>query len=63
MNILRFCFLLPAILVLSGCALLQKDMAVIPDERAGPNLVIYFAEDGHTRRVARTIARKTGGEL
>jgi flavodoxin len=38
-------------------------MAVIPDERAGPNLVIYFAEDGHTRRVARTIARKTGGEL
>ncbi|MDR1278182.1 MAG: flavodoxin domain-containing protein, partial [Treponema sp.] len=63
MKIPRPCFLLPAILILSGCALLQKDTAVIPDERAGPNLVIYFAEDGHTRRIARTIAQKTGGEV
>jgi flavodoxin len=59
---LRLCFFL-MILGLTGCALLQKDDAVIPDERAGPNLVIYFAEDGNTRRIARAIARTTGGEL
>ncbi|MDR1430309.1 MAG: M15 family metallopeptidase, partial [Spirochaetaceae bacterium] len=31
--------------------------------RAGPNLVIYFTEDSNTRRIARAIAKKTGGEL
>jgi flavodoxin len=51
------------ILGLTGCALLQKDTTVVPDERAGPNLVIYFAEDGNTRRLARAIARASGGEL
>jgi flavodoxin len=51
------------ILSLTGCVLLQKDIAIIPDERAGPNLVIYFAEDGTTRRLARAIAQRTGGEL
>jgi hypothetical protein len=50
-------------LVLAGCALPRKDIAVIPDERAGPNLVIYFAKDRNTRRIARAIARTTGGEL
>ncbi|MDR1095584.1 MAG: M15 family metallopeptidase [Spirochaetaceae bacterium] len=35
----------------------------VPDERAGPNLVIYFAKDSQTRRAARAIAQKTGGEL
>jgi flavodoxin len=58
----RFWFFL-TIVVLTGCALLQKDDAVIPDERAGPNLVVYFAEDRNTRRIARTIARTSGGEL
>ena len=58
----RFCFLITAI-VLSGCVFLQKDSAIIPDERAGPNLVIYFAEKSDTRRTARIIARTTGGEL
>jgi flavodoxin len=48
---------------LAGCALLRKDIVIIPDERAGPNLVIYFAEDGNTRRIARSIAKTTGGEL
>ncbi|MDR2392575.1 MAG: M15 family metallopeptidase [Treponema sp.] len=63
MKIRRFCSLLTMTLGLTGCALLQKDSTVIPDERAGPNLVIYFAEDGNTRRIARTIARTTGGDL
>jgi flavodoxin len=34
-----------------------------PDERAGPHLVIYFAENSNTRRAAQAIARTTGGEL
>jgi hypothetical protein len=50
-------------LILPGCVLLQKDIAVIPDERAGPNLVIYFAGDTNTRRLVRAIARTTGAEL
>jgi flavodoxin len=56
-------FLLPLAIALSGCALLRKDIAVVPDERAGPNLVVYFAEDASTRRIARAVAKKTGGEL
>jgi flavodoxin len=48
---------------LTGCALFQKDGTPIPDERAGPNLVIYFAEKSETRRAAEAIARTTGGEL
>lgn len=42
---------------------LPKDSTVIPDKRAGPNLVIYFAETSDTRRAARAIARATGGTL
>ncbi|MDR1428953.1 MAG: hypothetical protein LBI85_01570, partial [Spirochaetaceae bacterium] len=63
MSIQRFCSLLTMTLILSGCALLRKDITVLPDERAGPNLVIYFTEDSNTRRIARAIAKKTGGEL
>jgi flavodoxin len=63
LNILRFCSLAVVILSTAGCALLHKDLAVIPDERAGPNLVIYFAEKRDTRRIARSIARTTGAEL
>jgi flavodoxin len=48
---------------LAGCVLPRKDTAAIPDERAGPNLVIYFAEENDTRRVARVIAQTTGGGL
>jgi flavodoxin len=59
----RFCFLLIIAFRLTGCALTQKDIAAISDERAGPNLVIYFAEDKNTRRIARTIARTSGGKL
>jgi hypothetical protein len=50
-------------LSLTGCLLLQKDPAVIPDERAGPNLIIYFAEKSDTWRTARVIAETSGGEL
>jgi hypothetical protein len=63
LKILKFCSLLTIILSLNGCALFWKDTTVIPDERAGPNLVIYFAEDSATRRAARVIAQKTGGGL
>jgi flavodoxin len=63
LKILRPCFQLFMIFGLNGCALLREDIAVIPDERAGSNVVIYFTEDTATRRVARTIARTTGGEL
>jgi flavodoxin len=48
---------------LGGCALHEASIPAIPDERAGPNLVIYFAKDNNTRRAARAIAQKTGGEL
>jgi hypothetical protein len=50
-------------LVLCGCALHEAGIPAIPDERAGPNLVIYFAKDNNTRRAARAIAQKTGGAL
>ncbi|MDR1105589.1 MAG: M15 family metallopeptidase, partial [Treponema sp.] len=63
MNISRFCSFFTVILILAGCVLSRQDAAVIPDERAGPNLVIYSAKDGDARRIARTIARTTGGEL
>ncbi|MDR0376568.1 MAG: M15 family metallopeptidase [Spirochaetaceae bacterium] len=63
MKTLRFVFFLTLTLSLAGCALPRTDIAAIPDERAGPNLIIYFAEDGNTRRAARAIAEKTGGEL
>jgi hypothetical protein len=43
--------------------LIREDITRIPDERAGPNLVIYFAEDGNTRRAAKTVAQATGGDL
>jgi hypothetical protein len=49
--------------VLAGCGLPRKDVAVIPDERAGPNLVIYFADKRDSRQAARAIAQKTGGRL
>ncbi|MDR0589037.1 MAG: M15 family metallopeptidase [Spirochaetaceae bacterium] len=51
------------IFVLAGCALVQKEHPVSPDERAGRNLIIYWAENRNTRRVAKAIAGKTGGEL
>jgi hypothetical protein len=54
---------LSLILVLAGCTLLNKDHTVRPDDRAGPNLVIYCAENRNTRLAARAIARITGGEL
>jgi flavodoxin len=63
LNILRFCSLLTMPLILSGCALLQKDITVFPDERAGSNLIIYFTEDSYTRRLVRAMAKKTGGDL
>jgi flavodoxin len=58
-----FYSLLSAALVLAGCALLREEVTVVPDERAGANLVVYFAKDRDTRRMVRAIARKTGGEL
>ncbi|MDR2784731.1 MAG: M15 family metallopeptidase [Treponema sp.] len=51
------------LLVLSGCVLIWRDIALIPDERAGPNLVIYFAEDSNTRRIVKAVAQASGGEL
>jgi hypothetical protein len=66
---IRYGILFILILSLSGCTLPQIDKAVIPDERSGPNLVIYFTEKGYsktsrdTRRLARAIAGATGGEL
>jgi flavodoxin len=56
-------FLLSLCLVLAGCELFPREQRVNPDERAGPNLVIYFADNRNTRRVAEAIARTTGGEL
>ncbi|MDR2632753.1 MAG: M15 family metallopeptidase [Treponema sp.] len=56
-------FFFVMMLGLSGCVVPQKDITVIPDKRAGPNLVIYFAEGGNTRQLARAIARTSGGEL
>jgi hypothetical protein len=49
--------------LLSGCSLIAPKTAANPDERTGPNLVIFFAEDGNTRRMARAIGQITGGEL
>jgi flavodoxin len=63
LKILPFCSLLTMMFGFVGCAFLQRDIAVIPDERAGPNLVIYYANDGNTRRAVRAIAEKTGGEM
>jgi hypothetical protein len=60
---LRFCLLVTLGLVLAGCTLLQRERAVTPDKRAGRNLVIFFAENGHTRRAAKAIAQASGGEL
>jgi hypothetical protein len=37
--------------------------AVEADPRAGPNLVLVYAGDGPTRRLARAIARVTGGDV
>jgi hypothetical protein len=59
---LLFSFL-PIMFTLAGCLLPQRENVRTPDERAGPNLVIYFAEKADTRRTARAIAEKTGGEL
>jgi hypothetical protein len=50
-------------LVLSACVLYEASVPAVPDERAGPNLVVYFAKDSYTRQTARAIAQKTGGEL
>jgi hypothetical protein len=55
-----FCLLtlLPA-----GCGLIPREAEAVPDRRAGPNLVIFFAENSNTRRTVRAIARTTGGDL
>jgi flavodoxin len=62
-KIRQFCAFLTMLCSLAACTFQRKDIVVIPDERAGPNLVIYFAKDGNTRRAVRAIAQKTGGEL
>ncbi|MDR2245410.1 MAG: M15 family metallopeptidase [Treponema sp.] len=63
MKRLRFWFFLVGALSLTGCVLIQNDVPLVPDERAGPNLVIYFAEDGNTRRAAKAVAQAAGGGL
>jgi hypothetical protein len=50
-------------LLLTGCGLIHRGIAADPDPRTGPNLVIFFAEDGVARRTARAIAAITGGDL
>ncbi|MDR1248324.1 MAG: M15 family metallopeptidase [Treponema sp.] len=50
-------------LLLSGCGLAPRMVPAEADPRAGPNLVIFFAENGATRRTARAIAQITGGDL
>ena len=57
-----WCFL-SLILVLAGCMPFHKAPTVIPDDRAGRNLVIYGAENRDTHLAARAIARITGGEV
>jgi hypothetical protein len=49
--------------LIAGCGLIPQRVAANPDERTGPNLVIFFAENGATRRTARAIAQITGGDL
>jgi hypothetical protein len=54
-------FFLSVVFILAGCS--QPENARTPDERAGPNLIISFADKADTRRTAKAIADKTGGEL
>ncbi|GHV42685.1 hypothetical protein AGMMS49546_22160 [Spirochaetia bacterium] len=58
-------FWLPCLcaILLTGCGLAPREAAANPDPRTGPNLVIFFAEDGATRQTARAIAQMTGGDL
>jgi hypothetical protein len=53
----------PLCLSLAGCGLIPRGAAANPDRRTGPNLVIFFAENGDARRAAQAIARTTGGDL
>ncbi|GHV78218.1 hypothetical protein AGMMS49944_00090 [Spirochaetia bacterium] len=50
-------------LLLTRCGPIPREAGTSPDPRTGPNLVIFFAENGVTRRTARAIARTTGGDL
>jgi hypothetical protein len=52
-----------AALFLTGCGLVPRRAAAEADPRSGPNLVVFFAENGATRRTARAIAQITGGDL
>jgi flavodoxin len=56
----HFCL---CVFLLTGCGLTPRGAVVSPDQRTGPNLVIFFAENGATRRTAQTIAQTTGGDL
>ncbi|MDR1218056.1 MAG: hypothetical protein LBK73_00410, partial [Treponema sp.] len=60
MRMVQFYFLLTILCGLGGCVLSQQNVELIPDERVGPNLVIYAANDRNTRRAAQAIAQKTG---
>ncbi|GHV73834.1 hypothetical protein AGMMS49940_11360 [Spirochaetia bacterium] len=50
-------------LLLTRCGPIPREAGTSPDPRTGPNLVIFFAENGAARRTARAIARTTGGDL
>jgi flavodoxin len=63
LKISLFCLSCLFSLLLTGCGLIHQEAAASPDPRTGPNLVIFFAENGATRRTARAIAQKTGGDL
>jgi flavodoxin len=63
LKISLFCLFCLFTLFLAGCGLIHQGAAVNPDPRAGPNLVIFFAENGAARRTARAIAQITGGDL
>ncbi|MDR3343896.1 MAG: M15 family metallopeptidase [Treponema sp.] len=49
--------------LLAGCGALKAQKAPPPDERAGRSLVIYYSHKDNTRKVAKGIAQKTGGDL
>ncbi|MDR0630257.1 MAG: M15 family metallopeptidase [Treponema sp.] len=60
LKVLLFCLFM---LFITGCGLTLRRAEAIPDQRTGPNLIIFFAENGDTRRTAQAIAQKTGGDL
>jgi hypothetical protein len=50
-------------LLFADCGLMPRPAAASPDQRTGPNLVIFFAENRAARAAARAIAQTTGGDL